>query len=690
MSDRVRTTKGKFARVGPLSRPDAIFRADRFTRGLQVTGPLLFGLRLWASVTLALYVAFWLQLDNPYWAGTSAAIVCQPSLGASLRKGWYRMIGTLVGAAAVVVLTACFPQDRTLFLMGLALWGAGCAFASTLLRNFAAYSAALAGYTVAIIANDQLGATGGSSEAAFTLAVTRASEICIGIVCASIVLAGTDFGRARHRLAASLAGLIAEITGPFLNTLVKSGSKFPVTQILRRELLRRVIAFEPAFDEAIGESSQLRYYSPVLQSALDGLFAALSGWRAVAACLVRLPEDQARRESDKVLSRVPQELQAAPVDAEFWLSSPADLRQTCKTAVRNVLISGADTPSLRLLAFRTAEALAGISRALNGLALLTHDAARPPGSAFDLRFRDWLPSLINGARALLTIGAVETFWIVTAWPNGATAITWAALVVILFAPQGGQVYYNALSYTIGNCLAALIAGLMLFAVVPRVETFVGFSIVIGLYLVPAGALMAQTWQRVIFIAMAQNLMPLLAPTNSMTYDLSQYCNTALALVAGSCAGALSYLVVPPLSPAFRTRRLLKLTLRDLRHMAATPVPRTVHDWQSRIYGRLSVMPDEAEPLQRAELLAAMSVGTAIIRLRRVGRRLNLCASIDGALEAFAHGDRHLSVARFAQLDQALASRSGATLAFIRERALMLAIVEALDQHAAYFDSGAPA
>ena len=39
--------------------------------------PLLFGVRLWASVCLALYVAFWLQLDNPFWAGTSAAIVCQ-------------------------------------------------------------------------------------------------------------------------------------------------------------------------------------------------------------------------------------------------------------------------------------------------------------------------------------------------------------------------------------------------------------------------------------------------------------------------------------------------------------------------------------------------------------------------------------------------------------------------------------
>ena len=93
---------------------------------LQAAGPpLLFGLRLWASVCLALYVAFWLELDNAYWAGTSAAIMCQPHLGASLRKGWYRMIGTVIGAVAVVVLTACFPQDRAPFLVGLAVWGAG-------------------------------------------------------------------------------------------------------------------------------------------------------------------------------------------------------------------------------------------------------------------------------------------------------------------------------------------------------------------------------------------------------------------------------------------------------------------------------------------------------------------------------------------------------------------------------------
>src|SRR5689334_3963823 len=104
--------------------------------------PLLFGVRLWASVCLALFVAVWLQLDDPFWAGTSAAVMCQPQLGASLRKGWFRMIGTVIGAVAIVVLTACFPQDRTAFFVSLALWGAACALVATLLRNFSAYAAA--------------------------------------------------------------------------------------------------------------------------------------------------------------------------------------------------------------------------------------------------------------------------------------------------------------------------------------------------------------------------------------------------------------------------------------------------------------------------------------------------------------------------------------------------------------------
>jgi uncharacterized membrane protein YccC len=149
------------------------------------------------------------------------------------------MIGTIVGGVAIVVLSACFPQDRAGFLVGVALWGAACALATTVFRNALGLGAAIAGYTAAIIASDQLGATGGSNGQIFILAVTRCSEICIGIVCAGVILAGTDFGGAQRRLAILFAVLGAQISGRFADKLALAGPDFPDTQPVRVELVRR-------------------------------------------------------------------------------------------------------------------------------------------------------------------------------------------------------------------------------------------------------------------------------------------------------------------------------------------------------------------------------------------------------------------------------------------------------------------
>jgi hypothetical protein len=44
----------------------------------RLGSPLLFAIRLWASVCLSLFAAFWLGLDRPYWAGgTAARRTCQ-------------------------------------------------------------------------------------------------------------------------------------------------------------------------------------------------------------------------------------------------------------------------------------------------------------------------------------------------------------------------------------------------------------------------------------------------------------------------------------------------------------------------------------------------------------------------------------------------------------------------------------
>ena len=227
----------------------------------QVAPAILFGLRLWVSVCLALYVAFWLELQDASWAAASAAAVCQPQLGASLRKASFRLLGTVVGAVAIVILTAFFAQNRVGFLFGLAAWGAVCCCVATILRNFAAYAAALAGYTAAILASDVLGSDGGANGEIFMLGVTRALEICIGIVSAGIVLALTDLGGARRLLANEFVALSIDISSQIIRSFASAGPDQLDNRSTHRALFGRVIALDPMIDTAIGEASDLRYRS---------------------------------------------------------------------------------------------------------------------------------------------------------------------------------------------------------------------------------------------------------------------------------------------------------------------------------------------------------------------------------------------------------------------------------------------
>jgi uncharacterized membrane protein YccC len=195
------------------------------------------------------------------------------------------------------------------------------------------------------------------------------------------------------------------------------------------------------------------------------------------------------------------------------MADPVRLRRLCDTAVRALIDLSAKTPWLRLLADQTAKALAGMSYAFEGLALLVAapERARFRRHGLGLRVPDWLPSLVNAGRAFVAIGAVAEFWILSAWPNGALAVTWTAVSVILFSPKADEAYASAMSFMVGTGLAAVLAAIIAFAVLPRIETFAGFSIVMALYLVPVGALVAQPWRTVMFAPMAGNFVPLLAP-----------------------------------------------------------------------------------------------------------------------------------------------------------------------------------
>ena len=669
------------------------------TDALAAAGPpLLFGVRLWVSVCLAMFVAFSLQLDNPYWAGTSAAVVCMPQLGASLRKGWFRMIGTVVGAIAIVVLTACFPQDRIGFFVALALWGGICAFFATVLRNFASYAAALAGYTAAIVGAETLGATGGASSEVFLLAIYRASEICIGIVCAGVVLAGTDLGGAQKRLAATLANLAADIAGGFARMLALAGPPLPHTQAERRELLRRVIGLDPLIEQALGESSHLPHLSATLQTAVHGLFAALLGWRGVATLLARLADDTGPRDLEAILSSIPPELRRAcePSARERWMADPTTLRRVFEHGQRALRALTTDTPSRRLLADEMATVLNAMARVLDELAVLDGAPRRAPVGqrSVPLGVADWLPAVLNGARAFVAIGAVELLWVATAWPNGGFPIVIVAVVLLLVSPKGDLAYVSALAFGLTAAAGIVAAAIVEFAVLPAVDTFAGFCAVIGLFLIPVGFAAARTRKpalMAVFGGLGVVFTRLLAPTNPMVYDTAQFYNTALAILVGCGIAPLTFGLLPPLSPALRARRLLALTLRDLRRLALGS--RRSADWERRMYDRLAAWPDRAEPSQRAQLMAALSVGTDIIRLRDLTPGLGAATALDAALAWFARGNSTAAIARLDRLDRRLAASpdtAPATDDALRVRGHLVGLSEAIAEHGAYFDSGAPA
>jgi uncharacterized membrane protein YccC len=183
----------------------------------------------------------------------------------------------------------------------------------------------------------------------------------------------------------------------------------------------------------------------------------------------------------------------------------------------------------------------------------------------------------------------------------------------------------------------------------------------------------------------------LAPANQMSYNTQQFYNTALSIVVGGLVGTLAFRLLPPLPPTLRSRRLLELTLRDLRRLTAGPIPRTATVWQDRIYNRLLALPEQAEPSQRARLLAALSTGTEIIRLRRITRRFDREIELNAALEAVASGDSSAAIEHLGRLDRLLMELPDAVPGArvrLRARASVLAMSEAFAEHAAYFESGA--
>ena len=104
---------------------------------------------------------------------------------------------------------------------------------------------------------------------------------------------------------------------------------------------------------------------------------------------------------------------------------------------------------------------------------------------------------------------------------------------------------------------------------------------------------------------------------------------------------------------------------------------------------VAAIPGSATPQQRSEILAAHSLGLALIRLRRACLPVGSTSRLDAVLSPLARGDITGARDRLGKIERALRDSPSAEqhASTTRIRGLLQLIDDGLAQHAAYFSGG---
>jgi hypothetical protein len=112
---------------------------------------IVFALNIYLATVLALFVAISMDLPNPWWAMLKVVLTSRPLSGSVWARAIYRVIGTVVGVAVIVILVPPRSSTSQLLTGAIAVWTAACLNVLQLDRTARSYGFMLSGYTVALI-----------------------------------------------------------------------------------------------------------------------------------------------------------------------------------------------------------------------------------------------------------------------------------------------------------------------------------------------------------------------------------------------------------------------------------------------------------------------------------------------------------------------------------------------------------
>lgn len=562
---------------------------NRTPWGKATAGQWRYALRNSLAMCLSLWVAFVLNLDEPYWALTSAAVVSFPTVGGVISKSIGRVFGSLVGAAASVAIAGHCLNDPWLFTLFIAAWIGLCTYISNHYQNNVSYAFALAGYTAAIIAFSTVNVT--DTQQIFDIAQARVCEVITGILCGGLmmmILPSTSDGEALltslRRMHLRLLEHAAMLWQPEITVQMRTSHEGVIGQILTMNLLR-IQAFWSHY--RLRRQNNLLNYMLHQQlritSVISSLRRMLLNWpdrpANLASVLEQLLTELRNPETDKYrLARILQQI--APQD-------PADYRHRAFW--------------LRLRHF--CWLYLGASRWLQRLESATPVSdIQPPRVTSLARHTDSYEAAYNGLRTFLCIVIGCAYWINTQWDAGSSALTLIAISCVLYSSTPSPI--NSITTLLkAVLLLSIVCFVVKFGLMIQIDDFWLFCAFLFPVLVTMQMIKLQhpsyaaLWgQLIVFMG------SFLSVTNPPSYDYQSFINDSIGKIVGVLLAGLAFQILRPSSDKRKSRRIIRALRRDFIDQLSKKPQQSESQFESRIYHRISQLNQSQDQEARSWLL----------------------------------------------------------------------------------------
>ncbi len=404
------------------------------------------------KVLLASLLAMWLslrfELEQPRTAMLTVAIVMQSRSGMVFAKSYYRLLGTLVGIIVSLILVALFAQERVLFLLSMALWIGLCAAGSMVYRNHQSYGFVLAGYTLCIVGLP----AAISPELTFNIAVTRISEVLIGLICATMVSDLVFPQRLWDVIQTKVRQRFSDFSDLLHTTAQSSVSSKNSKEVLLR-FIGDIYSLESFRASAIMENDGAKHNRLCISEMNNEFMAVATTFHSLEELLRRQRNNGHPKVSTALTSIYRQLSEAITLNGKSARNEQeAGLVTNQLTSFRRFFTQNLNIYRMQLpqnmsdsefLDFDTgAELLLRLADELHAYAttyssinyieskLTTGEVLAAP--KLEMHF-DPIAVALAGVRGALTLGIMSALWLLTDWRSGVEAITIGVITSTLFA-----------------------------------------------------------------------------------------------------------------------------------------------------------------------------------------------------------------------------------------------------------------